>query len=594
MGSLTVVLSRERPPSFDSIHSMLKAAPHRGTSTEVAACGRVALGISNTQDSPDATLVVRDGMAAAFAGSLDNLADVALGVLGLPAVEPPATPASLVLDVFRELGEAAPTVLRGAYAAAVTDGSTLWCFRDHVGWGQAFYREEPSDFYLATEAKQVVAGAGIAGQPDLEVIERIFYGDYEPEISSGLKGIRRVARATVLSVGRDGLRRRRYWDPEGLLETASLTPDEVRSRFDELMSQAVARTLSGNDVVSLSGGIDSPSVASYAAPLHLQMSGRPIGALSAFFPAYPNVDESPFIKIVCEDLNIPLHSYEPSARPLDGLEKWTKLCDGPLPELPPGEVEEHYLRAHALGYRTMLTGEQAEMIFDMRRYLLPHLLYRRRFPALRRHIRAQRERGIPVSGIARQLGMAFVPRELMAFRRRRSALRNQQVPPWIDARRVGEVPARFAVAGRDLWKEEQLAFAKATGIGLDASDIVQAVCGVRERRPWADVDLYEFFLSLPADVKYPDPRAKTLVRSLLRGTVHDAILDRWQKTSFNDQYLDKIEYEDLRRWLREPSQRISGIDYKILGERLDQRTFEVAEYKWAIDLAKSHLFLAQW
>jgi len=150
------------------------------------------------------------------------------------------------------------------------------------------------------------------------------------------------------------------------------------------------------------------------------------------------------------------------------------------------------------------------------------------------------------------------------------------------------------VDGRDLWREEQLAFVRATGIGLDASELLQAVCGVRERRPWTDVDLYEFFLSLPAEVKYPDVRAKTLVRNLLRGTVHDTILDRRQKTSFSDRYLDQIDYESLRRWLSQPAYRLTGIDSKVLEERLAHGSFGPAEYKWAIDLAKSQLFLAQW
>src|SRR5256885_1454138 len=99
--------------------------------------------------------------------------------------------------------------------------------------------------------------------------------------------------------------------PRGRRRASSSMPSAssgVRSRFKELMSQAVARTLSGRDVVSLSGGIDSPAVASYAAPIHLQMSGHPIGALSAFFPAYPDVDESRYIKVVCKHLEIPLHS----------------------------------------------------------------------------------------------------------------------------------------------------------------------------------------------------------------------------------------------------------------------------------------------
>ena len=76
--------------------------------------------------------------------------------------------------------------------------------------------------------------------------------------------------------------------------------------------------------------------------------------------------------------------------------------------------------------------------------------------------------------------------------------------------------------------------------------------------------------------------------------MHDTILDRRQKTSFSDRYLDQIDYESLRRWLSQPAYRITGVDYEVLEERLAHGSFSPAEYKWAIDLAKSQLFLAQW
>ncbi len=59
--------------------------------------------------------------------------------------------------------------------------------------------------------------------------------------------------------------RARYWHPERMLETARLTPDEIQERFDELMIQAATRMVAGDDVVLLSGGVDSPAVAAYAA-----------------------------------------------------------------------------------------------------------------------------------------------------------------------------------------------------------------------------------------------------------------------------------------------------------------------------------------
>src|SRR6266852_1999448 len=96
------------------------------------------------------------------------------------------------------------------------DEAALWCVRDHVGWGQIFYRDEPRAFYAATEAKQVIAGSGATLEPDPEIVEAIFYGVYGPEMSSGLRGVGRVPRAIVLEAGDGSLRRRRYWEPDGL------------------------------------------------------------------------------------------------------------------------------------------------------------------------------------------------------------------------------------------------------------------------------------------------------------------------------------------------------------------------------------------
>ena len=46
----------------------------------------------------------------------------------------------------------------------------------------------------------------------------------------------------------------------------------------------------------------------------------------------------------------------------------------------------------------------------------------------------------------------------------------------------------------------------------------------------------------------------------------------------------EIDYESLRRWLSQPTYRITGVDYEVLEERLAHGSFGAAEYKWAIDL----------
>jgi hypothetical protein len=119
------------------------------------------------------------------------------------------------------------------------------------------------------------------------------------------------------------------------------------------------------------------------------------------------------------------------------------------------------------------------------------------------------------------------------------------------------------------------------------------MCGIRVRRPWADVDLWEFFLSLPAETKFPDARRKALARELLRGRVPDVILDRKGKVVFDDSIMERIDYPALRRWLVDPPVRVRGVDYELLEKRLADEDFGVWDHIWAKDLAAVHAFVGQ-
>ena len=592
MGALAAVLWRHEEPEPSVVGRMLAASPHRGSAVKVLVHGRAVLGVSNAEHLDDASLLVDHGLAVAFAGRLDNAEELERRFIGAPTGPQAASLAAIVLSAFRSYRTAAPGLMRGVFAAAVTDGQTMWCWRDHYAFGQLFYRQEGAAFFLGTEPKQVVAGTRISAEPDLEVVERIFYGDVDPDLPSAIKGVAAVRKARIAETDGTAIRSHVYWDPRSLLETARLTRDEIGERFDELMTQAVARTLSGNDVVSLSGGVDSPAVAAYGAPMHLDLSGRPLAALSTVYPDYPSVDELRYITLVSERFGMPLHAYQSEARTLDDLVEWARLCDGPMPVLPPGPAAEHYGRARALGYSTMLAGDQAELVFDWGPHLTAHLLFERRFAALRRHIAGRRALGAGRARIARQLLSGFVPHPVAVARARRHTGSLE----WLDRTKLVEIESRFVVTPRKRWATAQLDFYTGSGIGLEADAICQAVSGMRVRRPWADVDLYEFFLSLPAEVKFPYSArgGKALVRDLLRGKVPDDILDREDKTYFNDYMMDRIDYASFRKYLVNPKYRISGVNYDVLEQRIEREDFEVGDYKWALDLAKCHAFLSLW
>jgi asparagine synthase (glutamine-hydrolysing) len=593
MGSIAAILSRESPVGIGDVPRMLEASPHRGSDLTTTALGRCVLGIANVEGETDAWLARAGGRAAAFTGRLDNHAEL-VSRFGIDRAGRSVTPADVVLEAFDRSRDDAPAALRGFFAGIVTDGSNVWCFRDHMAFAGLHFLQGPHAFYAASEAKQVVAGSGIAFEPDVDVVERMFYADVDDNTPCALKGVDRLSKATVLVSDGARARTRRYWDPARLVETGRYAPAEIPERFDELMERAVTRVLTGDDVVSLSGGVDSPAVAAYAAGHHGQISDDPLGALSMVFPGFPACDEREYIELVAGRLRMQLHTYEPTARPLDDIMDWVRLCDGPIPIHPPAEAAEHYRLARKLGYRTMLGGDLAEYVVDRRYGLLPYLLAQGRFRPAARMIVSQHRWGMRWPGLARQIVLPLIPRSVMVARERLRRSRAGWFPEWLDDRYVNEVNARNELAPQTRWRTEQIAFFIGPAIGTEADDVIQTVCGIRNRRPWIDVDLCEFFVSLPAEVKFPQWFSKSLVRSLLRGKVPDRILDRTDKTVFNDRIMATIDYPALRHWLIAPKYRVKGVNYQLLADRLEREIFHIGDFKWAVDLAKTHAFLSQW
>ncbi len=597
MGALAAILFTQGLPDPDVARRMHAAVPHRGVAMRSVTLGACMLSVSLGGDRSDGWLAVDGDLAAAIVGALDNVPElVAPGAPERP--NGAADAARVLMMLFRAHGECAARGLRGVFSGAVTDGKRLWVFRDHVGLSTLFYRQDTRGAYVATEAKQVLAGAGLTRAPDLPVLERIFYGRLDDDTPCALRGVLRLPKASIARFGAsEGPSIRRYWEPETLLERARPTTADVREQFDALMTQAVSRAISGHDAISLSGGIDSCAVAAYAAPVHRRLTGRPLHALSAVFPNLPSVDESRYITSVADALQIPLRTYQPGVERHDRLQEWARLLDGPIPTVSISEIDENYRVARSCGFRVLLTGELGEFVYDQRGHLIAHLLWRGRFRWLSAHVRRRRAAGASWTKIFTQFVGAVTPAPAaLAYVNARGLDRGARIPPWLDHRKANETPYRddLLAAPHRRWRQQQLLGFAGPGLTIEADDVLASLYGIRVRRPLVDVDLWEFFLGLPAEVKFPDHRSKTLIRHLLRGKIPDIILDRTDKTVFNEFALAQIDYVTLRRWLLNPTYRMPGVRYEILAERLAREDFTLTDWVWANDLARIHAFLTAW
>lgn len=596
---MIAILGRKTPPDEGVARRALAALPYQAPDVAFRRLGNCLLGIARQPGLPDGSISADGALIAVLQGRLDNKAELQREFSGEGATSThAASDADVVAAAFRKRGPDVVSRFRGAFAGAVTDGKTLWGFRDHVGFRALFYREDDSACVLAGDARCVVVASQIPEEPDLAVVEQLFFGYLPSNTPSALKGVSRLGQGTSLTAGASpGVDQKRFWHPHELLETGTLSGADAAERFLELLEQAVTRCVTGQDVVFLSGGLDSPAVAAYAAPLHRQMTGRPVGALSVVFPDLPAVDERPYIELVAQRFGMDLHTYSTTARALDDVDEWSRRMGTPVPTLSLPEVWEAYRHARAHGYRNVLTGEFAELTYGKYLHQLGHLLLRGRLRALLAVMTAEYERGAGRRDLVLDALTAFVPGRVVNWwlaKRGRNAM--HKVPPWIHRSRYDPLKSRqdYLVPARERWRSFQLWGTTGSTVTMEADAMCAAMAGVTIRRPLADVDLWEFFLSLRAEVKFPVLQWKALARRALRGVIPDEILDREKKTLFDEHVMRQVDYATLERLLVRPRHRINGVDYELLAERISRREFGFHEWLRARELARIHAFLNAW
>src|SRR5438552_13665988 len=150
---MIALLGKNTPPSEALARKMLAAAPHRGECLTLRALGNCILGVANRPDLVGSALSSDGAIIAAVSGRLDNATE--LRRILTAAGSPPASPADadIVVAADRVFGTQAPNRMRGAFAGIVTDGITVWCFRDHIGFRPLFYRDDPQAFFAASEPR---------------------------------------------------------------------------------------------------------------------------------------------------------------------------------------------------------------------------------------------------------------------------------------------------------------------------------------------------------------------------------------------------------------------------------------------------------
>ena len=235
---------------------------------------------------------------------IDNRAAL-ISLLGLGNRAPETLPDSeLILEAYIKWGDRCPEQLTGDFAFAIWDQveRRLFLARDRFGVKPLYYYCDRHLFAFATELKALLHLPEIPQQLNPVRIADYLASLFEDTTITFYQNILRLSPAHQLQVTPRGIEKRAYWQLDVSKEIYFKSDEEYAEALKEQFETAVrCRLRSAYPVGStLSGGLDSSSIACMARDLLVSEKKPPLKTFSAVFDRVKQCDESVYIQSVIE------------------------------------------------------------------------------------------------------------------------------------------------------------------------------------------------------------------------------------------------------------------------------------------------------
>jgi asparagine synthase (glutamine-hydrolysing)/putative beta-lactam synthetase len=215
---------------------------------------------------PAVTQAGETTVALVYDGAIYNL-DELKSIEGTSTRVAGKTDAEILLGAYMVRGTDLFSRLNGVFAFAIWDGrkKTLILARDRIGIKPLYYFEHTDGLIFASEPKGIIAHPRFRARLDLAAMPIVL----QPRLASAgetpLIGLHELPAAHVVTYSAAGKVSQRFWQLASVPHPDSFP--ETAARVRELLYDAVVCRLPSDGACSamLSGGVDSTSVAAFAA-----------------------------------------------------------------------------------------------------------------------------------------------------------------------------------------------------------------------------------------------------------------------------------------------------------------------------------------
>jgi len=332
-----------------------------------------------------------------FNGEIYNYLELRAELVTKGIIFKTASDAEVLMQAFITWGEKAVERFNGMFAFAIFDTLTenLWLFRDRFGIKPLYYYVADDALYFASTGKVIAATLGL--KPNLSYLARgLRFGFYDDATSiSQYENLKELQSGHYLKVSIDNRSKLitqlvKYYDLEqrandlvDVLANKNFT--ELLQELKELFNQAIKFRLRA-DVpigISLSGGLDSATVAGFAAKQHPNIIGFTLG------DPLNQKTEGPLVKELAKKIGIEVNYIIPKTEEIEETFLRTlQAQDAPFTTLSIVAQNLVYKTANAKGIKVLLGGQGGDESFLGYRkfvmfYYLQLLKNQQYFPAIK-------------------------------------------------------------------------------------------------------------------------------------------------------------------------------------------------------------------
>ncbi len=461
----------------------------------------------------------------------------------------------VVLAAYAQYGEDCLKQFEGMFSFAIWDEKeqTLFCARDRFGEKPFYYFRQGEEFYFASEMKALWA-LGIGKETNRNMMGRyLVLGHVQnPSDSSETfyENIYSLPPGTFIKYNASTQR----WDIQEYFflrkeVSVSIKQADAVSITNTLLQNSVARCLRSDVPIgsSLSGGLDSSTIAAYVQALH-QNSFQ---TFSAVFPGFDR-DESAHIKQITSNFSLPNYAITPTAEGL--VNDFEKLCwhqEEPFTSSSIYAQYKVYEKARAENVPVLLDGQGADEIFGgYIKYVhwhLQSLVSKSKFGAASKELSLFRKYGHKVPWGIKNYVAAFLPAHTTMFLESREHKKLKNSLFLNEEFAAGFVTDTYGIEKPTVTKLNDILHFNMVQMGLQEllryADRNSMAHGVEVRLPFLNTALVKFIFSLPASCKIKDGYTKSLLRKTMQGKLPDSIV--WRK--------DKVGFETpQKKWMQDP------------------------------------------